>query len=445
MLRMPEVPMPEREFERSRAHDVIVVLENEEFSHKTCVWSSKAFVSITALAMQTNNTESMADFLDDGGCEALLQIMTKYGGEDEEIAANCCLSLCILSWSLRELKEFLGELGACELLLYTISMHIGDPKVSEYGSAAIGLLAKNDISNSFKLAQDGACDIVAQVGNFGFNVRNSRCVEVATNVCFAFAQLSEAVNGNRLLACGACGLVPELCRLHLKDSNFAVAGVKAFCGLASLTAKHREELGLAGACQLIVDIVLLHSSSLELTQEAMETIMHLSLSPNNTSKLGAAGACELVIKCLSLKLMDRDFGIEVCSGAILNLITYGIACKDNRQRFIHCDAANVLRRGQFSPKSSYRARENIMALLELLDKEQLAGSAGVSLSPKPRVEDQNVTVSLIHGSEMIGDTIPLTVELREYDSFDHGRTRLPSEEDGDRMNQVESTNAVVEI
>eukprot|EP01037_Dinobryon_pediforme_P039721 gene39721-48483_t len=183
MEKMPKCKV-EKEFERKRAADIIKAVQAQNYSLSICEWGCRAFVSVTGIAMQNQNTDSMADFLDDGGCEALIEIMNKY--------------------------EFLGEIGACELAVFATSMHIGDPLVSEYGSGAIGLLAKENISNSLRLAESGACDVISQVANFGFALRQENACDVATNVCFAFAQLSEAQNATQLLDCGAPALVVQL-------------------------------------------------------------------------------------------------------------------------------------------------------------------------------------------------------------------------------------------
>ena len=101
-------------------------------------------------------------------------------------------------------------LDACEFIVHAASMHIGDTDVSEYSSLAILVLACNNNSNSYKLSQAGVCDIIAQIGNFGFNVRNERSSSIARNVCYAIAQLTEAMNSSKLLDAGVCELVCEL-------------------------------------------------------------------------------------------------------------------------------------------------------------------------------------------------------------------------------------------
>ena len=265
----------EKEFERKRAADIIKAVQAQNYSLSICEWGCRAFVSVTGIAMQNQNTDSMADFLDDGGCEALIEIMNKYVAISEKIASYACLTICILSWSLRDMKEFLGEIGACELAVFATSMHIGDPLVSEYGSGAIGLLAKENISNSLRLAESGACDVISQVANFGFALRQENACDVATNVCFAFAQLSEAQNASQLLDCGAPALVVQLMKVHIENKDFLPAAVKAICALSSLNGKHREEIGRVGGCELLVQVINLSSLEVCVIQEGCEAIMHV--------------------------------------------------------------------------------------------------------------------------------------------------------------------------
>ena len=92
-------------------------------------------------------------------------------------------------------------------------MHIGDSDMSEYSSLAILVLACNNNSNSYKLSQAGVCGIIAQIGNFGFNIRNERSSAIARNVCYAIAQLTEAMNSSQLLDAGVCELVCELLKV----------------------------------------------------------------------------------------------------------------------------------------------------------------------------------------------------------------------------------------
>lgn len=471
--KMPRCIM-EKEFERKRAYDIMRRMDAEHFSLSVCEWGAKGFASIAGLAMTNQNAESLADFLDDGGCESLVQIMNKYAETSVIVAAYGCLTASILAWSLRELKEFLGEIGAGEIIVFATSMHIGDPLVSEFGTRAIGLLAKQNIANSYRLAQAGACDALAQAGNFGFNLRHAHAVDVAGNVCVAFSELAEAVNATRLMECGASALVVELTKYHHKHDEFARSAMRAICALASLNAQHREELGRCDVCPLVVKMLYVHVNISSLLLEGCEAIMHLSLSPNNANRLGASGGCEVVCHLLQNKLQEVDFGAEVCTGAMLNLALYGEDAHRNRLKLVQANVIDLLRKTQFSPRASYKARENVLTLLDLLATEMgnttgelqssnhLTGSyphmssssqdvynsnsagpvnpyhyqqhnanqanhSAISHHPHNHHNSNNNNsnekdklVSIIHGSEMKGDTVPLKVEVREiveYSSF----------------------------
>lgn len=404
----------EKHLERLRASIVVKEMESQMNSLLICRWGLKAFISITGAAMKAQNPDAMADFLDDGGCEALLNVMSLHGS-DGEIAGNGCLVICILAWSLKEMKEFLGEIGACEMVLYIVSMHFGDPLVSEHGSGAIGLLAKGNHQNSFRIAEADGCEIVAQLGNFGFNVRSGSCVNVATNVCYAIASLCEAVNSARLIASGACALVVELVKLHMKHEQFAVAAVKALCSLASLNLILKEELGKVCACEYVMDLVAAQRNNPYLLLDACEAIMHLSVNPSNTTMLGDCGACEVLVSAFRTTLAESELAGEVCAGAMLNMTTYGIAAKQNRYRLVDAGAVLALQQALTQRVLSLRTRENVVQLLQRLgggaeDFDFLVPSKGGTARRPPSGSN---LVNIIHGSEMKGDTVPLQVEVRE--------------------------------
>ncbi len=409
---MPQC-MVEKHQQKLRASIVIKEMDSQLNTVTICRWGLKAFISITGAAMREHNPDAMADFLDDGGCEAVLSVMNRHGETDTQIAADACLVISILSWSLKEMREFLGEIGACEMVLYISAMHMGEEAVSEHGSSAIGLLGK-DHKNSFRIAEANGCDIVAQMGNFGFNLRSERCVAVATNVCYAIVCMCEATNSSRLIECGACALVIELTKLHLRDNNFASAAVKAMCALSSLNLILREELGKVGACEYILDVIPHHQTA-SILMDACETIMHLSLNPSNTTTLGECGACEMLVKSFREVLSDYELGCEVCTGGMLNMATYGIAAKQNRYRLI--DAGAVVELQKTKSKLSMRSKENIAQLFKLLgvDPRPAAAVGSTPSSTNTLRYSRNVSgsslVSIIHGSEMKGDTVPLQVEV----------------------------------
>lgn len=347
----------------------------------------------------------------------MTQLLGKYATQSRDISAHCCLAIFCLSYASSELKDFLGMLDACEFVVHAASMHIGDSDVSEYSSLAILILACNNNSNRYKLSQAGACDIIAQIGNFGFNIRNHRSSLIARNVCYAIAQLTEAMNATRLIEAGVCELVCELFKVHKDKITVVSAAIKAICGLASLSFPFREALSRSSACSLIIENIPKYDDKIDMIQEACEAMMHLSLNPSNSVILGSVGGCEVIVKYLDKKLMEHPMGVDVCCGALLNLVTYGETAKKNRLKILNAGAVDHIRRALASTKASYRARESALQLLEILGADRISGS---SSSKNNSNSDLVGVVNMNVSKGGASSTIPLAIEKREtYTSFDN--------------------------
>ena len=184
------------------------------------------------------------------------------------------------------------------------------------------------------------------------------------------------------------------------------ASVKSICGLASLSFPFREALSRSGACSLIIDCLPRYDKKIEFVQEACEAMMHLSLNPSNSVIIGSVGGCELIVNYLDKTLMEYPMGVDVCCGALLNLVTYGETAKKNKLKIMNAGAVDQIRRALASTKASYRARETALQLLDILGADRIAGSSSKSSS-----DNDLVGVVNMNGS--------LAVEVREYTSFDN--------------------------
>ena len=151
--------------------EVVRRMEAEPNSCAAAEWGCRMCAQIAKAAQDRNDTHAMIKLLDDGICEAVITALNSFCEVSVEVSAYSCLAISTLAQMSRDLKEFLGELGACECVVFALNMHVGNAEVSEFGSAAVGVLAKGDISNSFRLAEAGACDAIVQTGNFGFKLR----------------------------------------------------------------------------------------------------------------------------------------------------------------------------------------------------------------------------------------------------------------------------------
>lgn len=224
----------------------------------------------------------------------------------------------------------------------------------------------------------------------------------------------------KLLDSGACDLVCALSKLHIEDSSVFFCASKALCGLSSLTSEIRECLGAEGGCEIILQGLEMHKSNMEILRDCVEIIMHLSLSPNNSVKFTKLEAAKCILGCLDQNLMEEELGVELCSGALLNLIVYGDEIKQGRENLIEYNALSILRRAKSSTRASYRARENVNRILSMLEND---GKSAYG---------ENVLVGVVLGSEYKKGISPLKAELRrtryKYSACDSEHN---SSDDGD--------------
>ena len=191
---------------------------------------SRALATVTTGSRQeVDGGQILVDCLDCGVCEVLVEIINRFATESSVVASYACLAMCNIAYGSIELREYLGEVGACESIIFAMNMNIGHPETSEYGSCAVGILAFNHIGNSFRLAQAGACECIAQTGNFGFNLRHPRCQIVAANVCTSLCYLCEASISRQLFESGAAAVLTTLLRQHIDAEIVVQPGIKAMC------------------------------------------------------------------------------------------------------------------------------------------------------------------------------------------------------------------------
>lgn len=326
---------------------MVLIVEECKDSVTIAEWACRAIASFTHTAIVTRNREAMARLLDEGICECLMSIMHTHSASSMVVATHGCLALRDLTKSDRELREFLGDLGACELCVFVMEMHIGLPNILEPGSAAMINLCTDNIRNTHRLSEAGACDILVQSGNFGFNLRHPQCATVAANICDAISHLCEAANQGKLQESGACELIVALLKFHLENEQVCEPATKSFCGLASLTAENREVLGKSGGCLLVIQ-AMQESSNIQIIEHCAEAVLHMALSVNNTERLTQAGACVVLMKVLDSRLLDRNFGAEICCGALMNMVTYGTSAKENIDSMREAGVLELMGRVQVS-------------------------------------------------------------------------------------------------
>lgn len=420
---------------KDKVESIVHEVEDGKCTIQHCEKACQHLATISALAMQTHDVETIVTFLEKGVCDLLAIILNKFAVDSPSICNYTCQIICNMCYSSRELQEFLGEIGICELVVFVLGLHIGDPDVSEYGTCAVCLLVRNNQqsnhANCIRLADANIFETLTQVGNFGFNLKHERSSLVASYVCAALSILCEATNSSPLLECGSDQLVVELLRLHRENREFIPYGIKAVCSLASLNFEHREILGRHGICMLLFNVLKTEDREIVI-REGVEAAMHLSVNPSNSRRLKDAEAVIWIVKFLDEKLMTQPLGAEVCSGAILNMISKGPAMNDHYLQLQQCNGVSVLNRAKNLKTAdvSFKVKENIFHIMETIDELKLNESVSGRISFRSidvrddKANKPNGTISPRKSVDAIVDGLPtpekaqeLPRNVREYVEF----------------------------
>ena len=293
----------------------------------------------------------------------------------------------------RDVLEYLASIGFYKAFIACISLHVGDAIISELGLAAIASLGGSGGSSSSmyllsSTVEMNCCDVITQVGSFGFNMRHERCCIIATHFCAAVEVLCEAVNVSKLLDSGCSQMLVALMRLHLPDGCFSTAAIKAICGLASLSACLRLELMRYEVCEVLVEAYSRHSKIYKsIIRDVCEAILHLSVDTCHIERIGVTiGLCKILVHALQTHLLWIEQGAEIATSAMLHLVVSSSnatttnnaidaananAYAENQYRFVDTGIMEALQMTLHSELLSFRTLDNLTELLQVFAVEDI--------------------------------------------------------------------------
>ena len=310
----------------------------------------------------------------------------------------------------RDVLEYLASIGFYKAFIACISLHVGDAIISELGLAAIASLGGSGGSSSSmyllsSTVEMNCCDVITQVGSFGFNMRHERCCIIATHFCAAVEVFCEAVNVSKLLDSGCSQMLVALMKLHLPDGYFSTAAIKAICGLASLSACLRLELMRYEVCEVLVEVYSRHSKIYKsIIRDVCEAILHLSVDTCHIERIGVTiGLCKILVHALQTHLLWIEQGAEIATSAMLHLVVSSSngntttttttndatttnnandaanaiddgkanAYAENQYRFVDAGIMEALQMTLHSELLSFRTLDNLTELLQVFAVEDI--------------------------------------------------------------------------
>jgi hypothetical protein len=181
---------PEDEFTDYSAWDIVFKMTESDYSFELCMWGSRACSTITSIAVTDDNQERYADFIDAGGCEAIVKALERHGS-DEIVALYAASTISNLCQCPTDVAGYLGDCDAIEAILLVIPLHIGDLDVCEFLASALrGLTESNPLNANSRLLQHTSVgQVLEQLLCCGFNFKSEKSSVVATHLLATLSAL----------------------------------------------------------------------------------------------------------------------------------------------------------------------------------------------------------------------------------------------------------------
>lgn len=258
------------------------------------------------------------------------------------------------STTCEETVQLLVGAGACEAVVNSMQAFAVVPAVAEAGCWAIRNLAANNDDNKEKLGRAGACGAVVSA------LRTHLSVPTAVEASlWALHNLAvDDDNRAKLGDLGACELVAAALSNTSLRSNPSVAeqGCESVLNLAHCHLQNGARLGVAGACEVVTDILREYMGHVRVLESACGAVLNLSHNnDDNKARFGNSGACEAVVAVLRVHMAVPEV-VEQASGAVLNMSFIAPNKARLRAAGVKATMAAVMSDGRQTEEARYWAR-----------------------------------------------------------------------------------------
>jgi hypothetical protein len=231
-------------------------------------------------------------------CEAITNVLQKYGSGNEMIAEWGCKSIFVLARKSEKNQLKLG-MRTCELLVVGIlksEVHKNSIGVKASVAAAVGALAFNNSANKRYFMESGACWIILKLLELSYAIGPEYC----TACCYCLSNIAES-DSNMQYQYHNWGAIPTVLKSLEANNKVPHVAVQCFRAMRSLSHDNvlvRAELIALKACDLIVASLRLHSSVGLVVEWGLSLVSSLAeYRPSALESLLSAGIFECLVDC----------------------------------------------------------------------------------------------------------------------------------------------------
>jgi hypothetical protein len=155
-----------------------------------------------------------------------------------------------------------GAFGACEMVLYALDHHKTDVLIAEWGCHAISNLCINNIHNRKQFSDSGASDKILSILYLHKYIK-----AIVIEGCITISTLS--LNG-----CEICQMVVSVLIANLADADTVLQTCATLSCLSRIN-DNAMELTSAGVWDILIEVLITHTSDDQIILEAFNTICYL--------------------------------------------------------------------------------------------------------------------------------------------------------------------------
>ena len=244
-----------------------------------------------------------------------------------------------------------GSIAACDVIPRTIRSHMTNPAVVYHGCNAIAVLAQVK-ENRVTFCQTGAPDTVIQA-----MCKNMQLHEVVERCVMAGNSLGDQhlENVGKLGLAGACPALAQALSVHPDKPGVAYQSFRLMT-LLTVEPSNRGQLGTPQCCAAMMNTLRCQMEVPEIIYEGCRAVCSILLgNAHNRTQMGAAGGCE-VVKEIVQRYYQHPAVAEAACSAVFALAAGSL---EHKQRFngLQQVVQHIMNNPQMPPQTKKEAKE----------------------------------------------------------------------------------------
>lgn len=287
-----------------------------------------------------NRRFNRAALFEHGACELLVKALNRHL-PSPAAATILCRTISIISFgdACNREREVLGELGACKAVTNAIQFHEGVEEVAKSGCLAVKALAYYNDTNKALLLECGVSPILIVILR-GYRYANSgpATIEAAAWAISSFAMDFPKAK-TALGIAGACEGLLEVCELHSRNVETTFLIVKALFHVCDGNTANRLKISFTGAADILLSVLQKYPEDDRIVEYVYSTMIGMCLDKVGQSRLGTVNMPRHVVASLYKYEKTNEYMVLLCCALVTQLASNS---KVNQDKLGNAGACKII-------------------------------------------------------------------------------------------------------